>query len=371
MTKSTEAHMVLLTKAEIILAQVDKADEALKLADMAEAARVWARKAGAGTNLVNHATMIKARALKRMADVVTAGQKSGEIAKAGGDKTSIVPSWNNAQNLVQLGITRRKLHEARKLDKLSEADIKKAVAQADADDREVTYNELIVLAKRGVQELKVEMRTALAKKAREEIASERDEAKIITGDFRDIMASMADESVDMIFTDPPYDEASIPLYGDMARLAARVLKPNGSLITYVGHYAVIEAGVLMRQHLRFWWTIALVHSGHAARLPGKWVFVEWKPLMWFVKGGRNNNNFVSDLYKSKPPTKNEHDWQQDTSEACYYIEQLTMPGDIVLDPFAGSGTTILAANSIGRRAIGIELDDERAMIARGRINAIS
>ena len=371
MTQSTEAHMVLLTKAEMMLAQIDKADDALKLANMAEAARVWARKAGAGTKLVNHATMIKARALKRMADVVTAGQKSGEIAKAGQPR-SIIPLGYNTLHLNELGITARRLQDARKLAALSEDDIRKAVSEADANDHEVTYNELIVLAKRGVQELKVEMRTALAKKAREEIASERDEAKIITGDFRDIMESMADESVDMIFTDPPYDEASIPLYGDMARLAARVLKPNGSLITYVGHYAVIEAGVLMRQHLRFWWTIALVHSGHAARLPGKWVFVEWKPLMWFVKGGRNNNNnFVSDLYKSKPPTKNEHDWQQDTSEACYYIEQLTMPGDIVLDPFAGSGTTILAANSIGRRAIGIELDDERAMIARGRINAIS
>ena len=370
MTRSTEAHMVLLTKAEMMLAQIDKADEALKLADMAEAARVWARKAGAGTNLVNHATMIKARALKRMADVVTAGQKIGKIAKAGKPK-DIIPSWNNIETLIQLGISARKLHQARKLDKLSEADIKKVVAQADADDREVTYNELIVLAKRGMQELKVEMRSALANKARKEMASERDEAKIITGDFRHIMASMPDESVDLIFTDPPYDKASIPLYGDMARLAARVLKPNGSLITYVGHYAVLDVGNLMREHLRFWWMMALVHGGQAARLPGKWVFVEWKPLMWFVKGGRNNNNYVADLFKSNPPTKKEHDWQQDTSEACYYIEQLTLPGDIVLDPFAGSGTTILAANSIGRRAIGIELDDERAMIARGRINAIS
>ena len=356
-----------IVKADLMVVQLDRARTALaeaktigetkKVMDMAHAAQIYARRQQLGEEAMAYALAIKIEALRKLGEMLAVTPKN-----IGGKPVPNRNRFDQTDRLADLGIDKKTSMIAQQLAQLEPE--KFAMVKKTGE-----LHKVLNLQK---QELKVEMRTALAKKAREEIASERDEAKIITGDFRDIMASMADESVDMIFTDPPYDEASIPLYGDMARLAARVLKPNGSLITYVGHYAVIEAGVLMRQHLRFWWTIALVHSGHAARLPGKWVFVEWKPLMWFVKGGRNNNNnFVTDLYKSKPPTKNEHDWQQDTSEACYYIEQLTMPGDIVLDPFAGSGTTILAANSIGRRAIGIELDDERAMIARGRINAIS
>jgi 16S rRNA G966 N2-methylase RsmD len=187
------------------------------------------------------------------------------------------------------------------------------------------------------------------------------------GDFREILAALPDNSIDMIFTDPPYDAESIPLYGDMARLAAQKLKSGGSLITYVGHYAIGEIYNLMVQHLRYWWIIADKHNGNAARLIGKNVFVEWKPLLWFVKERRGNSEYVADLFESSQPSKVEHDWQQDTSEAEYYIERLTNPGDLVVDPFLGSGTTLLAAKRLSRRALGIEINEENVKIARHRL----
>jgi ParB-like chromosome segregation protein Spo0J len=83
--------------------------------------------------------------------------------------------------------------------------------------------------------------------------------QIHTGDFNDVLAGMAADSVDLILTDPPYDRDSLPLYGQLAEHAARLLKPGGSLIAYAGHHMLPEILHDMGRHLRFWWLLALVH----------------------------------------------------------------------------------------------------------------
>jgi DNA modification methylase len=52
----------------------------------------------------------------------------------------------------------------------------------------------------------------------------------------------------------------------------------------------------------------------------------------------------------------------------HLIEATTRPGDIVLDPFVGSGTTAVAAKALGRRYIGIELDLGYANAAKARVS---
>jgi SAM-dependent methyltransferase len=53
----------------------------------------------------------------------------------------------------------------------------------------------------------------------------------------------------------------------------------------------------------------------------------------------------------------------------FFVERLTDPGDVVLDPFAGFGTTLVAAESLGRDAFGVEFDFERATFIRSRMRA--
>ena len=370
MTQSTEAHMVLLTKAEIMLAQIDKADDALKLANMAEAARVWARKAGAGTNLVNHATMIKARALKRMADVVTAGQKSGEIAKAGGDKTSIVPSWNNAQNLVQLGITRRKLHEARKLDKLSEADIKKVVAQADADDREVTYNELASLAKSANSDLKHAATKAAVEAVQKEAPAKRqDQLRTVKlgdvwqlgrhllycGDTSKPPFEKLIKPAALCFADPPYgvgtdgyDDSNFYWQHDHLMDACDVM------VVTPGIHNIFKFARLTKMPYK--WGLSVWSSN--GMIKGPIGFCNWNYAAVFSHGSihRGAQDFVKITIDISKTDETKHPTRKPTQFIVWVVELFSKPGQLVLDPFLGSGTTLLACEQLDRTCIGGELD---------------
>jgi len=241
----------------------------------------------------------------------------------------------------------------------------KALADAPAmllPDGFITPNEV---KKKSIDDQKNNIRADMA----DAVHDIPDAVTVIIGDFRAALETIPDNSIDLIFTDPPYDEESIPLYGDMAAAAVRILKPGGSLITYVGNYAIGNIYNLMTNHLRYWWTVAIQHGGNSAHLIGKNIYVEWKPAMWFVKEHRGNNEYVTDMIQSTPTDKVNHDWQQSATEAAYYIEHLTRPGDTVLDPFMGSGTTLIAAYKLGRKSIGVEIDDKRANTAKARIES--
>jgi hypothetical protein len=186
------------------------------------------------------------------------------------------------------------------------------------------------------------------------------------GDFREVATTLPDASVDLIFTDPPYRREDLPLYGDLAEVAARVLVPGGSLVTYVGQFQFLETIDLLRPHLRFWWPLAVVHGGPFARMREYGFVVRWKPLLMFVKGGRGHQAFVEDLVESEPE-KTHHDWQQGLKEADYYVGKLCPPGGLVFDPFCGSGTTAVAAKKLGRRWLTCDADPDAVLIARERV----
>jgi site-specific DNA-methyltransferase (adenine-specific) len=65
--------------------------------------------------------------------------------------------------------------------------------------------------------------------------------------------------------------------------------------------------------------------------------------------------------------KQSNPWQQGVGEASYLVEVLSLPGDIVLDPCCGTGTTALACKQTGRRFIGAEVSPETCNLAIQRI----
>jgi site-specific DNA-methyltransferase (adenine-specific) len=102
-------------------------------------------------------------------------------------------------------------------------------------------------------------------------------------------------------------------------------------------------------------------------MPGKWVFVRWKPIVWLVNGSRSGRAFVADAIHYRAPGKMDHPWEQCIGDARYMIGHLAADAGLVVDPFMGSGTTLRAAKDRGRRAIGIEIDERYCEIAAKRL----
>ena len=187
------------------------------------------------------------------------------------------------------------------------------------------------------------------------------------GDFYELSRDIPDASVELVFTDPPYDADSIDLYGKAAEVAARILKPGGSFVAYSGQRHLPQVLEACGKHLEYWWVIAGVHAGGKQIMQKLGIRCGWKPLVWFVKGTRGDVQHVLFDVVTGAREKESHEWQQAESEAAYYIEHLTSPDGIVVDFFLGGGTTKAAADKLGRKCIAYDKSANAAESAAKRL----
>lgn len=193
--------------------------------------------------------------------------------------------------------------------------------------------------------------------------------KLINNDFA--ISQIPDNSIDLIFTDPPYGYEPLPIYEQLTKFANRVLKSGGSLVFLLGQIALDKViKIFDNSDLKYWWILSVKHSGSSRRVHPRYVFAEWKPLLWYVKGENGPFNVIDtmgDFIISKPPEKILHLWEQSTVEAEHIIKYLTVENQIVLDPMMGTGTTGLAALNLNRKFIGIEKNYDEFKIAEKRL----
>lgn len=104
-------------------------------------------------------------------------------------------------------------------------------------------------------------------------------------------------------------------------------------------------------------------------LDGNWGF-SWEACLYAKKGRVKINSRRSSVISvpRTPAGENFHPTQKPVELLQVLIEQSTQPGDLVVDPFAGSGSTVVAAQKSGRDGIGIELDSDYARRAADRLN---
>jgi site-specific DNA-methyltransferase (adenine-specific) len=179
---------------------------------------------------------------------------------------------------------------------------------------------------------------------------------IYHGDFRELGATIADDSVDLIFCDPPYLTENIPIYGDLAQFAGRVLRPGGWCLAYCGQFCLPDILTAMQSHLTYGWCFSIQHAGGDTRFRKFKLFNSWKPIVGFFKPPLKVWwDWFSDC-ASGGREKDGHEWQQAQAEAEHFINHLSPIGGLVCDPFSGSGTTAAAAVATGRNWITFEID---------------
>ena len=247
--------------------------------------------------------------------------------------------------------------------------------------------------------------------------------KITAGDCLEVMRALPEASVDLIFADPPYN---LQLGGELTRPdnsrvdgvddawdrfesfetydaftrgwlaeARRILKPDGAIWVIGSYHNIFRVGATI-QDLGFWilndviWT----KTNPMPNFRGTRFTNAHETLIWAAKEKTSRYTFnYAALKIANDDLQMRSDWllpictgnerlkgasgakthPTQKPEALLYriLVGTTNPGDIVLDPFFGSGTTGAVAKMLGRRFIGIERDPDYLAAAAKRIGAVT
>jgi modification methylase len=245
---------------------------------------------------------------------------------------------------------------------------------------------------------------------------------VLPGDCVEVMRGLPAASVDLIFADPPYnlqlkgelhrpdnsrvdavDEswdrfASFAAYDEFSRAwlaeARRVLKPDGAIWVIGSYHNVFRLGAALQDE-GFWILNDVIwrKMNPMPNFRGKRLTNAHETLIWAAKSDQSRYTFNYEAMKAlNEGIQMRSDWliplctgaerlktaDGDKAHPTQKPEALlhrvlvasTRPGDIVLDPFFGTGTTGAVAKRLGRRFVGIEREAEYRGAAEARIRAV-
>lgn len=230
---------------------------------------------------------------------------------------------------------------------------------------------------------------------------------IYCGDNRDILPFLPKESVNLLWTDPPYGHANqdgdlqsarVGILGARQRESVTIANDGMDEMREVVNDALnLAVPLLFRDSCccccccggggpkpTFAWLANRMDSDglsffHACiwdktmRGPGMgWRFRRDYEMVLCAhrSGGKfswHGDKAISNIHRIAPPRNLLHPTTKPVELPGVYVRNCTQPGELVLDPFMGSGTTLVAAKQLGRKAIGIEISEAYCKIAVERL----
>lgn len=173
-------------------------------------------------------------------------------------------------------------------------------------------------------------------------------------------------------TDPPYGVEHLPLWSDLAKFARRVLAPGRLLVAYAGKYELDKVIAALAEHLTWCWCAAVFLPDKHVSIRSRMIWSRWRPALMFSNGPYTPRSWVLDTVTATGNGSKEvtsHHWEQAPGPFAHWVKQATKPGELVVDPFTGGGTTGLACLATGRRFIGCDVDGGAVSLAVERLRA--
>ncbi|MEO0485293.1 MAG: site-specific DNA-methyltransferase [Pseudomonadota bacterium] len=217
---------------------------------------------------------------------------------------------------------------------------------------------------------------------------------LIHGDAQEVLPDYRG-AADMLCTDHPYrltsggrgktehqtmtgmfDPEDYDNSGDLMAMAEwnrtggplfRALKPDADAYVMVNDKNLFLAGgAFIGAGFRF--HNLLMWDKHSPT-PNKWYMkhVEFTLYLWKGRGRPIRNKGSKQLYRTPKPKAGHHITEKPVALMRHYIDNSSDAGDIVLDPYMGSGTTLVAAVETGRGGIGVEIEREHFETACRRV----
>lgn len=197
--------------------------------------------------------------------------------------------------------------------------------------------------------------------------NETEENGIYTGDAMELAGYLQAESVDMVFCDPVYE--IVEQYTWLVEQAQWLLKPDSALLAFCGGKNVARTQVAVENvgALDWVWNLRYTVNAKGARLRRYNLFTWTTDVFWFAKGKGYPHRSIPDTFISSGGVDGRYKWNKNEAVYTYWLTAFTRPGDVIWDPFCGSGTLAVACKKTGRRYIGFEIEPGVAEKARKRV----
>ena len=355
--------LVFLANADKALAQATDIWKLKEFRDKMLTVHDYTERHKLSVSVIDKARGYALEAERRLGEEIAKMPKNTGAAGVGSNQYEVrSPEGTAPPTLEELGISKKLSSQAQELAKLPDDKFDKLKAG------KTTRKDVKAELKKAKVAAKVE---EMAKAAEALPADAR--YKVYTGDMANVDFWFERCKYDAIITDPPYPKEFLPLYGTLAQMAEKFLKPGGIVCVMTGQTWLHEVLDLMCPHLQYLWTACFyMLPGPPTMIADRPVINHWKPLLMFIRKDDSTRTAPSfnDVFQGTRPEKDSHIWQQNEEGMFNIVSRLCKPGMSVMDPFSGSGTTGVAAIKYGCIYTGIEKEESTAKASITRLHEV-